>query len=286
MADAPSRKLPPTRLYSEFVAAVPTGLRTRWAARDFALRALSLSRRVDRENDWIRFPYYHHVFDDERAGFARQLDYYARFGEFVSLSDAVALLESGAAIDGRYFCITFDDGFKSCVTGAAPILAERGVPATFYLVTGLMGRSLTPDDEIARDVFAFAGKATTLDFLTWDDCRGMTRAGMSFGSHTTTHARLAALAPAAAADELRFSRQEIESELGRDCTDFCAPYGIPETDFDRARDGELARDAGYRSFATGTRGPTRRGADPFLLNRDHVLANWGNHQLRYFMSLP
>lgn len=275
----------PTRLHSEFIATVPGQIRARWALRDLALRALALTRRVD-AGDWIRFPFYHHVFDDERADFARQLDYFSGFGEFISLSDAVALLDSGERIDGRYFCLTFDDGFKSCLSGATPILAERGISATFYLVTGLMGRSLAPEDSIARDVFAFAGKGTTLDFLTWDDCREMERAGMRFGSHTTSHARLSALDPDTVETELRDSKQAIESELGRDCDHFCAPYGIAGHDFDPARDGALARAAGYRSFATGTRGPMRRGADPLALKRDHIVANWGNHQLRYFMSLP
>jgi peptidoglycan/xylan/chitin deacetylase (PgdA/CDA1 family) len=286
MTDAPNNSLPPTRLHSEFIATVPNKIRARWAARDLALRALSLTRRVDRGGGWIRFPYYHHVFDDERTGFARQLDYFARFGEFISLSDAVKLLESDDPIDGCYFCITFDDGFSSCLSGATPILAERDIPALFYLVTGVMGRSLAPDDAIARDVFAFAGRGTTLDFLSWDDCRDMARAGMSFGSHTASHARLATLGPEAVERELRESKKSIENELDQACEHFCAPYGISGHDFDPIRDTPLASAAGYRSFATGTRGAMRQGGDPMSLKRDHIVANWGNHQLHYFLSMP
>jgi len=279
-------ELPPTRLHSEFIATVPNKIRARWAARDLALRALSLTRRIDRGGGWIRCPYYHHVFDDEQAGFARQLDYFARFGEFISLSDAVQLLESGDPINGCYFCITFDDGFRSCLSGATPILAERDIPALFYLVTGLMGQSLSPDDAIARDGFAFAGRGTTLDFLSWNDCRDMERAGMSFGSHTASHARLAALTPEAADHELRESKQTVETEIGQACEHFCAPYGVAGNDYDPARDAPLARAAGYRSFATGARGAMRAGDDPLSLKRDHIVANWGNHQLRYFLSMP
>ncbi len=286
MTDQPANGLSPTRLHSEFIATKPFKIRARWAARDLALRALSLTRRVDCDGGWIRFPYYHHVFDDERGGFERQLDYFSQFGEFISLSDAVTILESGDPIDGCYFCITFDDGFSSCLSGATPILSKRNIPALFYLVTDLMGRSLTPDDAIARDVFAFAGKDTTLDFLSWDDCRDMARAGMSFGSHTKSHARLADLKPETSETELRDSKQAIERELGQVCDHFCAPYGIPDSDFDPARDGASARAAGYRSFATGTRGAMRRGADPLSLTRDQMVANWGNHQLRYFLSQP
>ncbi|MBT7356342.1 MAG: hypothetical protein HN809_08080, partial [Rhodospirillaceae bacterium] len=96
---------PPTR-YSDFVAHHAPRQRLRERLRNSAVLALSIGRSISRTGGWVRFPYYHHVFDDERAGFARQLDYLSRFGEFISISDAVALLESGETIDGRYFCIT------------------------------------------------------------------------------------------------------------------------------------------------------------------------------------
>ena len=47
-----------------------------------------------------------------------------------------------------------------------------------------MGRSLPPDDPAAREVFGFRGRGTTLDFLSWDECREMANAGMTFGAHT------------------------------------------------------------------------------------------------------
>ncbi len=281
-----ARELPPTTTYEGFAGGPPVAARLRQAARGATIGALSLGRRIDRNTGWVRFPYYHHVFDDERAGFERQLTYLARFGEFVSLDDALSLLDGGATIDGRYFCLSFDDGFKSCRTGALPALAERGVPWTVYLVSDLVGRSLAPDDRIAREVFGFAGAGTTLDFLGWDDCRAMAKNGVIFGSHSATHARLSALDDAAAVREIAGSKATIERELGRPCMHFCPPFGVAGRDFDSRRDPALARDAGYCSFVTGRRGPARPGADPFGLGRDHVLAGWGTHQLRYFLSLP
>lgn len=276
----------PTATYAEFIALMPWPSRLRAAARDIALRGLALGRRIDADTNWIRFPYYHHVFEDERRGFARQLDYLGNFGEFISLDAAVSVLESGDVIDGRYFCITFDDGFKSCLTGAAPILAERNIPAVFYVVTGLVGRSLPPDDATARRVFGFKGKDTALDFLSWDDCRALMESGMTIGSHSHTHAALAELEADAAATEMRESKAAIERELGVACHHFCTPYGLPGADGHANRVPAIAREAGYRSFVTGQRGPTRRGDDVFRLKRDHMLASWGNHQLRYFLSLP
>jgi len=253
-------------------------------ARDVMLRGLAIGRHIDATSNWLRFPFYHHVFEDERAGFARQLRYLRQFGEYVSLDDAVDLLESGATIDGRYFCLTFDDGFKSCLNGALPILSEMAAPANFYIVTSLIGQSLPSDDPIARKVFGFKGENTNLEFLSWEDCQIMTDAGMTIGSHTQTHPRLATLSAVNASSEMILSKEEIENHLGQPCHHFCAPYGLAGDDYDPERDPELARQLGYRSFVTGHRGCMRQGDNPLAIQRDQLMANWGLHQLRYFFT--
>jgi peptidoglycan/xylan/chitin deacetylase (PgdA/CDA1 family) len=252
--------------------------------RDMALRGLSIGKRIDTTDNWLRFPLYHHVFDDERAGFERQLRVLRQFGEFVSLDDAVEILESNAHIDGRFFCLTFDDGFKSCLTGALPVLNDVGAPATFYVVTSLIGNTLPPDDPIARNVFDFKGEHTSLDFLSWEDCLTLVNAGMTIGSHTQSHPRLATLTEADVIDEMKLSKAEIENHIGQPCLHFCAPYGLASSDFNLERDPELARLAGYRSFVTGHRGSMRQGDNPFAIQRDQLMANWGDHQLRYFFA--
>jgi hypothetical protein len=131
--------LPPARTYAEFTARAPLLRRARDRARDLALRALAIGRRVGGP---LRIVYYHHVFEDERAGFERQLRFLAGQGEFLSLDDALIILRGSRPAKGRYFCVTFDDGLKSCATGALPILAQLRIPATFYLVSDLMGRAV------------------------------------------------------------------------------------------------------------------------------------------------
>src|SRR5438105_6196996 len=74
------------------------------------------------DRDWIYFPLYHFILDDERRGFDRHLRYMRRRGEFISIDDAVAAMSNPAGIGGRYFCVTFDDGVKNCLTNAVPIL--------------------------------------------------------------------------------------------------------------------------------------------------------------------
>ncbi len=273
---------PPTNSLAEYGAGAPWTRRARATARDLLLRGLAAGRRMDKTSGWIRFPYYHHIFEDERADFARQLDYLANFGDFITLGEAVAMIRGPAEIDGRFFCLTFDDGLKNCLDGAVPLLVERNISAEFYVVADLAGRSLPPGDPLAVEVFGFQGRDTTLDFMSWEDCRALIGAGMTVGSHGCSHARLSRLDRAAADQELGRSKEIIETETGAPCDHFCAPYGMPEIDFLPERDPGLARGQGYLSFASGSRGPSRAGDDPFALRRDHLLAGWGNYQLDYF----
>lgn len=268
--------------YRDFTAHQSHLGRLRGLARDGLILTLSLGKSIGRSSGWIRFPYYHHVFDDERAGFARQLNYLRQFGDFISLSDAVAMLEAGDFIDGRYFCITFDDGFKNNLTNAVPILLDTEAPTTFFLTTDYIGSNVETDRDRLLDFFGH--RQLLMEFLNWDDCRAMISAGMEIGSHTVHHAKLSTLEESEVLMELAASKDKVEAELGRPCDHFCSPFGIPVRDFKPGRDPQLARAAGYRSMLTTERGAMLSGGDPYWIRRDHMLANWGLHQLRYFLS--
>jgi peptidoglycan/xylan/chitin deacetylase (PgdA/CDA1 family) len=272
----------PVKQNSEFIAHHGFRARARDLVRDGAVFALSLGKSINSTSGWIRFPYYHHVFDDERAGFSRQLDYLKQHGDFISLSNAVSLLESGATIDGRFFCITFDDGFKNNLTNAVPILLDKKAPAAFFLTTDYIGLDVDVDQQRLLDFYDH--RQTLMEFLNWDDCKKMIAAGMEIGSHTMGHTRLSGLQEDDVRQQLAASKKVIESNLDQRCVHFCSPFGIPGRDFDPQRDPALVRAAGYKSMLTTERGAMRSGDDPFRVRRDHMLANWGVHQLRYFLS--
>src|SRR5208282_6129338 len=141
--------------------------------------------------------------------------------------DAVSALQSPAGIGGRYFCVTFDDGFKHGFTNAAPLLIKFKVPAAFFIPTQYIGLDLDRDwQEIApfyeRSWSEYEG---VFEFLDWDQCRQLAAAGFTIGSHTHSLRRLTALPPEEAEKELTRSKREIETRLGRPCRHFCCPWG-------------------------------------------------------------
>jgi peptidoglycan/xylan/chitin deacetylase (PgdA/CDA1 family) len=67
------------------------------------------------------------------AAFARHLDFLQERYQVIPL----ARLEEGPIPD-RAVVITFDDGYRSVYDAAYPLLGARGMPATVYLVTGVV----------------------------------------------------------------------------------------------------------------------------------------------------
>ena len=273
--------------YREFTGGSSPGLKARNIARKMAIAGLSRGKKLAHSGSWIRFPYYHHVFDDEKKDFERQLQYLSNFGEFISMDRAVDLINSSEELDGRYFCVSFDDGFYNCYSNMAEVASSMQVPVIIYLATEFVGLRAS-DEADAKKILQFngqhGGSMKPVSFMSWDECRELQKENISFGSHTLSHANLSKLSNDEIDKELKDSKAVIEKELGTECRHFACPWGRKNIDFDVEIAPGLARRAGYHSFATTNRGKMLPGDDPFLLHRDHLIAGWENFQLRYFFG--
>jgi peptidoglycan/xylan/chitin deacetylase (PgdA/CDA1 family) len=252
--------------------------------RNTAVFSMSLYSKIDSKNEWIRFPNYHHIFNDERKDFARQIKYLINYGDFISLDNAVNIISRNTRIGGRYFCLTFDDGFKNHYTNALPILVEHGYPGAFFVPTDYIGRDINKDREIVQSFFKNTQYPLIIEFMSWDNCRELINAGMVIGSHTCSHAKLSTMEACDAKTELLNSKLKIENKLGIVCRHFSAPFGTSGKHFLKDLHPKIAQEVGYCSFFTAERGANLQGTNPFNIRRDTLLARWGNYQLRYLFS--
>lgn len=188
------------------------------------------------------------------ARFRRHLDYLiARGFTAIPLLD---LVDAAQPLPPRPVVITFDDGYRCLREHALPALAERGLPATVFMVAGHVG---------GMNVWEQAVGDVAEPMLSLAEMREMQAAGIEFGSHTLNHVRLSAAGEEEARRELVESRARLEELLGRPCRSLAYPYGDWSP---RVR--ELAEAAGYQAACTTVRATARRGDDPLALPRINV----------------
>ena len=105
--------------------------------------------------------------------------------------------------------ITFDDGFRSQYTMAVPALNARGIKGSFFLITGIVDRSLNSSY-----------------YASWDEWRNVASQGHEIGSHTKTHPHLPQLSLSEMEEEIGESKAVIDSQVGtQQCLTFVYPFG-------------------------------------------------------------
>ncbi len=173
---------------------------------------------------------------------------------FVGVDLATLMARPTPSGVGRPVVITFDDGFRDFHTHAWPLLQRHGFTATMFLPTAFIHES--------RQAFK------ERECMTWPEIRDLNRAGITFGSHTVNHPKLATLPEAELRAELVVSRQTIERELSRPIDTFAHPYAFPEADRDYVRRyRRCVTEAGYRYAVTTTIGRTTASDAPDLIKR-------------------
>ena len=163
--------------------------------------------------------------------------------------------------------LTIDDGFRSVLELALPVLERAGAMATLYLVAGRLGGE--NDWEIAQGELAER-------LMSVEEVKEWVAAGQRIGSHTLTHPWLTRVPVESAREEIRASRQRLEDTFGVEVTDFCYPYG----DWNVVVRDEVEA-AGYRTATTTDFGVNKPGADPLALRRVTARRpSWGWRAIR------
>jgi peptidoglycan/xylan/chitin deacetylase (PgdA/CDA1 family) len=272
------------RTYADFLRHTSFKEKVRRVSRSLAVTAKSINHDIASTNHWIRMVYYHHVFDDEIKGFQRQLKYLKNFGEYISLDQLVELVNGNEKLEGRYFCISFDDGFYNLHSNMMEITDSLDVPIIIYLPTNYIDEATRMEPGQALPNLSHPENPKKLRHMNWEMCKDMLAHNITFGSHTTSHTVLSELSREQVVKELATSKKIIEDRLGMVCDHFAPPNGKIPRDFDPDVTEEIARDLGYKTVVTTHRGIIQKGDDLYRLNREHLVAAWGNQQLKYFFG--
>ncbi len=197
---------------------------------------------------------YHDIAESDAAAFERQLRYYAAHFEPVGYDDLIALL--GGTWRGRRpgLILSFDDGLRSHVEIAAPLLERYGFTGWFFIPVGLLGsRQNDTDHMTVEDLRLLAGRHV-------------------IGCHTVSHVRLSReLSPEVLEREIVGAKQALETALPGAAVDVFCWVGGEEWSYSREA-ARLVKLAGYKfSFMTNN-AVIRPGDDPLQLQRTNIEA--------------
>jgi len=189
--------------------------------------------------------------------FAAHLDYLESRYHVISLNDYLTANLTQTPLPDYCVVLTFDDGFRNFLTAAAPLLAERGMPATAFIITDWTSdapateksREWTPDDDTSH-----------LSWAEVDELRATQQ--VEFGSHTCTHSRLLTLSQEKIEHELLHSKNEMVAHLSIEQPTLSYPKG----QYSKLL-AEDARRLGYACAVTTDRGPNELDHDLFTLGR-------------------
>jgi peptidoglycan/xylan/chitin deacetylase (PgdA/CDA1 family)/CelD/BcsL family acetyltransferase involved in cellulose biosynthesis len=97
-------------------------------------------------------------------GFERQLAKLSRVATVVPLAPALQRLGTGQRLPPRAVALTFDDGYQDNLDVGVPLLERFSLPATFFLVPGILSGTVRPWWESVAWAFAHTPRAS----VTWE----------------------------------------------------------------------------------------------------------------------
>jgi len=218
-----------------------------------------------------RFVLFHDLPPESLEYFKANLHFLKRSTNVVSLDDYISGRLSSDKIN---VVITFDDGFKSWISDAIPMLKKLGLPATFFVSSGFVDLAKENDAEFIRSKLLL--KQTLYrkisGVLNSEEVKRIVEEGFTVGGHTLNHCNLAELRDTV---QLRYEIAEdklrLERLTGKKINYFAYPFGAyqnPEINLIG-----VLRELGYRGAVTTIPGFNSIETNPYLLHRELTYAS-------------
>jgi peptidoglycan/xylan/chitin deacetylase (PgdA/CDA1 family) len=110
-----------------------------------------------------------------------------------------------ASSDKTVVALSFDDAHLDNYTTVYPLLTRLQLPATFFVPSGLLGRTQGMTRSMVREV---------------------AERGIKIGAHSVTHRRLTTLSRREVEAELHDCKAALEDLTGMECRELAYPYGL------------------------------------------------------------
>ncbi len=159
---------------------------------------------------------------EEQLSYLKNNEYSA-----ISLDELAHEIEDGKA-PPKQVILTFDDGWHNQYKYAFPLLKKYNMIGVFFIYTNPIGKK---------------------HFLTWDEIKEMSAAGMTIGDHTLSHPYLKTISMDAIKKEITNSKKIIEDNIGKPVLHFASPFG-----YTNEKIMTLVKEAGYETARTTHKG--------------------------------
>ncbi len=167
----------------------------------------------------------------------------------VTSSELWWTLDRGGPLPAKPIQLTFDDGYADASSVVLPLLKQYGFVGTFFITVNLVGRP---------------------GYLTRQQVRELTDAGMDVQSHAMDHVSMAALSAAQQRYQMCTARTFLGAWTGTDVRHFAYPSG----DYNGDSSGALAS-CGYLTAYKKAGGSYQSQGAMFLLQRSRVHGQQG-----------
>ncbi len=128
-------------------------------------------------------------------------------------------LRSKQQIPDKTVVLTVDDAFISTYTVAWPLLKQYNIPLALFVVTDML------------DMNAPA-------YMTWDQVRELSQAGVIIGTQLASHPHMPLLSLEENQKEIQKSKQRIKEEIGKSPVFLAYPYGEYSADIRKLAEKE------------------------------------------------
>jgi peptidoglycan/xylan/chitin deacetylase (PgdA/CDA1 family) len=180
----------------------------------------------------------------------------------LTISELAAPRRRGEPMPASAAAVTFDDGTADFYEVAWPILRERGLTATVYVTSSLVGRRLDGEP-----------------MLTWRQLKQLREAGIEIGSQAHRQIKLDESRCDCALLELVNSRLILQQRLQTPVRSFAYPYGHHTPDLKR-----LLPSAGYTSACAIKDALSHPNDDAFALARVTITSDTTPERVRELLE--